>query len=259
MYILCSLAGVNNEAEIISQRVFVQRAIAEIAIEEESVNPKYIFYFIGDGMGFNHVAFLEEYLRWKNENPELLVSMTSMPLFTSITTSGIGSLVPDSGAAGTMLATGQMGANTKISTSADGSVAYTTILQALQDANRSTGLITDVRVIHATPASFGANVIHRDLELEIAQQYLESGIDFIVGGGQGMFIPREEGGRRPERENLLDGFLERGYTVNTDMEDFHCTNFSVVDRYLGVYEASHLTSSITQTIQDVNLQLWQKC
>lgn len=217
-------------------------------LKGESKEPKYIFYFIGDGMGMNHVTFLEEYLRWKNDDSELLVSMTSMPVLTSVatTTRGNGPLIPDSAAAGTMLATGQLGYPRVISMNEDASVAYTTILQALQETNRSVGLITDVRVTHATPAVFGANSPHRDFEIEIAQQYLDGGIDFIAGGGSRMFLPVEEGGIRPEGDNLIDKFLEEGYTVSLNMEDYNSVDFSTVERYLGVYEPSHLTDSITQ-------------
>jgi alkaline phosphatase len=70
-------------------------------------------------------------------------------------------------------------------------------------AGKATGLVTTCQVTDATPAAFGAHVIHRSDQSEIARQYLEeSRIDVILGGGGAWWLP--EGGPSPFGASWLD-------------------------------------------------------
>ena len=73
---------------------------------------KYVFYFIGDGMGVNEVIGTNLYNEAIGLDP---VNFTQFPVVNFITTVSANSLVTDSSAAGTALATG-----TKINNSALG-------------------------------------------------------------------------------------------------------------------------------------------
>ena len=73
---------------------------------------KYVFYFIGDGMGVNEVIGTNLY---NEANGQEDVNFTQFPVVNFITTVSANSLVTDSSAAGTALATG-----TKIDNSALG-------------------------------------------------------------------------------------------------------------------------------------------
>ena len=64
---------------------------------------KYVFYFIGDGMGVNEVIGTNLY---NQANGQENVNFTSFPVVNFITTVSANSLVTDSSAAGTALATG---------------------------------------------------------------------------------------------------------------------------------------------------------
>ena len=63
---------------------------------------KYVFYFIGDGMGVNEVIGTNLY---NQANGQENVNFTSFPVVNFITTVSANSLVTDSSAAGTALAT----------------------------------------------------------------------------------------------------------------------------------------------------------
>ena len=70
--------------------------------------PKYVFYFIGDGMGPSHVLGTELYLGEKNGvigRPQKLC-FTQFPITAFVTTFSASNGVTDSAASGTALATG---------------------------------------------------------------------------------------------------------------------------------------------------------
>ena len=209
--------------------------------------PKYIFYMIGDGMGQSHRQLAEYYLQYKNEDDGLVLAMNDMPITANITTHNTNTLVTDSAAAGTALATGVKTKTGKIGFNEDGSVKYRTIAEALQeDRDMAIGLITTVSVTHATPAAFGAHVMDRNDEVSVADQYLAREWDFIAGGGYRYFAEKDEDGNREAGDSLLDDFEKAGYDVDTSLGDFEKTDFSAVDKYLGIYESKYLTEVITQ-------------
>ncbi|MCL1991302.1 MAG: alkaline phosphatase [Defluviitaleaceae bacterium] len=216
---------------------------------EYAAQPRYIFMFIGDGMGMNHRTLAEEYRRWRAGDPSYLLAMNNMTISTMLSTRGLNRLIPDSGAAGTALATGVQSQNGVISMNEDRTQPLRTILQALQDEGMAVGLVTDVAVTHATPATFGANVPNRRHQTDIALQYFEREIDFIAGGGRRYFLPTEVNGRRTDDQDLIEAFYDIGYTINLNLDDFLATNFSESDRFLGLFASNALSSAITQTNQ----------
>lgn len=86
---------------------------------------------------------------------------------------------------------------------------YTPILTHFKNAGKSTGVVTTTRVTHATPAGFIANMEHRDMEDEIAVQYVEREHDVYLGGGLRHFDPEQ----REDGRDLLSELVEKGYEV----------------------------------------------
>jgi alkaline phosphatase len=65
-----------------------------------------------------------------------------------------------------------------------------------------------------------AQVNHRFMEGEIAEQITASGVDVLFGGGRGYFIPASrEGSLRKDEKNLLDQFKE-SMAVATTVDEF---------------------------------------
>jgi alkaline phosphatase len=58
-----------------------------------------------------------------------------------------------------------------------------TVVEAAEAKGMSTGIVTNTRATHATPACFVAHVDNRNKEDEIARQILMSGVDVMLGGG----------------------------------------------------------------------------
>lgn len=141
--------------------------------------PKYIFYFIGDGMGMGPVMAAENYVRMCVPGQERL-TMTSLPVGGSAMTYSASSPVTDSAAAGTALSTGSKTKNGMLGMNAD-TVAVYSIARALSRAGYGIGIITDCAADDATPGAFYAHQPKRSMYYEIARDAAASGYQFIAG------------------------------------------------------------------------------
>lgn len=126
-----------------------------------------VIFFIGDGMGLECVDIARIVLVGK----EGYLDFEKAPYVGIAKTYAANTLVTDSAAAGTALATGFKTNNAWLSITPDGKVVKT-LLEAAKELGKSTGLITNVTITHATPAAFSAHTTSRD-ELPVADQYAE--------------------------------------------------------------------------------------
>lgn len=149
------------------------------AVTAVAAAPKYIFYFIGDGMGPGQVMAAETYNRMtRGSDTELL--MMRLPVNAMCTTWSASSPVTDSAAAGTALAAGVKTKNSMLGMGPD-SVAVNSIAVDLKEMGYGIGLITNVAPDDATPGAFYAHVPYRGMYYEIGCQAAESGVDFLAG------------------------------------------------------------------------------
>ena len=138
---------------------------------------KYVFYFIGDGMGVNEVIGTNLY---NQANSQGNVNFTGFPVVNFITTVSANSLVTDSSAAGTALATGTKINNGVVGVDPDGNWTGN-LTEWAHAAGFGTGVATSVGVNHATPASFVAHSASRNGYEEISLQMIDSPVDFMAG------------------------------------------------------------------------------
>lgn len=141
--------------------------------------PKYLFYFIGDGMGMGQVMASDTYRRIALGCDTPLVMM-QFPYSGILTTYSASSTVTDSAAAGTALATGHKTNNGVLGLNAD-SVAVNSLASILHDQGWGVGLVTTVAPDDATPGAFYAHVPNRGMYYEIGRQAADSGYEFIAG------------------------------------------------------------------------------
>ena len=146
--------------------------------------PKNVIYLIGDGMGLNQI-----YAGMTANGGTLNIERCTHTGLAK--TYSANSYITDSAAGGTALATGNKTNNGMIGMNAD-SVAVKSVLSAAEEAGMATGLVATVRITHATPASFYAHQISRNMYEEIAAEMLTSGVDFFVGGGRKNFEVRKD-------------------------------------------------------------------
>lgn len=206
--------------------------------------PKYVFYFIGDGMGASQRQVAEYYLQQQKQDPSLRLAMDSLPIAGITTTHSANSLVTDSAAAGTALAAGVKTDNGVVGQLPDGT-PVTTLLEQARDHGMKTGMITTTRLTHATPAAFFSKNPDRDDENGIATDYLKAGIDYVAGGGYRHFVPK--GGamksKRADARDLVQELKGEGYTTfvgEQSSADFLHYRPKAGDKLFAAFTASHL-------------------
>ena len=175
--------------------------------------PKYIFYFIGDGMGPSHVLATELYLgelQGVIGRPQKLI-FTQFPESAFVTTFSASNGVTDSAASGTALSTGYKTSNGRIGTDADGNDIYSVAFDA-KNAGMAVGIATTVCINHATPSAFYAHNTDRNNYNEIAQWMLEADYDFYAGGDAKCSTA--------QRNDLYGRAEKQGYTIARGYDDY---------------------------------------
>ena len=123
---------------------------------------KYVFYFIGDGMGVNQVNATEMYLAEQEGRIGVKpLLFASFPASGLATTYSLTNSVTDSSAGGTALSTGSKTYNGAIGVDANKNTLQTVAERAKKSGKR-VGVSTSVSVDHATPAAFYAHQADRN-------------------------------------------------------------------------------------------------
>ena len=163
---------------------------AAAQIEEENCllkKPKYIFLFIGDGMGTAQIQSARFYKGTVDNNgavTEADLSFTSFPHVGSVTTYDSTSFCPDSASTATSIATGhktESGVINMCPWTRD--VPYETIAEKLHaQKGYKVGVVSTVNIDHATPAAFYAHQNSRRNYYEIGVELANSGFEYFAGG-----------------------------------------------------------------------------
>lgn len=196
-----------------------------------------VIYFIGDGMGFNHV-YLASILEGRP------LSMMKTQYVGIVKTFSANTWVTDSAAAGTAMATGFKTNNGMIGMLPN-KERVPSIAEVLKSYGVKIGIVVTCRVTHATPAAFYGHVPDRDMENELAEQLVESGFDVIMGGGLRHFIPASvRGSSRKDEKDLVALAKEKGYTLITKKSELE--QFSS-GKLLALFASSHLAPASERT------------
>ena len=170
---------------------------------------KYVFFFIGDGMGPNQVLTAEMYqAAVKGQNGRVPLCMSQFPYSGQAATFSASDGITDSAAAGTCLASGQKTNNGMIGQTPNGVPVYSVASQ-LKEEGWGIGIMSTVPVDHATPASHYAHAEKRSNYYLIGTHLTESNFDFFGGGG----FQRPNDKHNPSAPNLYDLARQAGYTL----------------------------------------------
>lgn len=173
------------------------------AVEIE--RPKNIILLIGDGMGLTQITAG----MYSMDKP---IQLEYFPVVGLHKSHSADNLVTDSAAGATAFASGIKTYNGAIGVDVD-TVARKTILEMAEENGLATGLISTSSITHATPASFIAHVALRTYHEDIATYFLETEIDFMMGGGKKYFAQREK-----DERNLYKELEAKGYQVSDFFE-----------------------------------------
>lgn len=213
----------------------------------EAETSKNLIILIGDGMGPAQVTLTRLYAQ-KYFDQDML-TLDEILVGTNSTFAGDSTykdesgVVTDSAASATAFGTGFKTYNGAISvTNEEVARPIASVIEAAEAAGKATGLISTARITHATPAAYATHVRQRSMENAIAAQYVTSGVDVLLGGGERHFVATEEEAKfgKTKREdglNVIELFQEKGYEVVTSSDELEKAKG---EKLLGLFNDSHI-------------------
>ncbi len=214
----------------------------EEVTEQDHPQVKNVIMMIGDGMGPQQMGLLESYAQHASSSiykgqPTGLAKMINNGTLGLSLHNPAHTLVADSACSASQLATGVPSLSEAVGLDLDGNPVET-VLELAKAKGKATGLISDTRLTHATPAAFASHRYHRSLENQIAEDMLANQVDVMLSGGIRYWIPKEAnekgdaynalvkqtGGtvkiksKRKDNKNLLNEAEEMGYSLAFNRE-----------------------------------------
>lgn len=173
---------------------------------------KYVFLFIGDGMGLTPVTAAENYLGITKTNkgevyPDRM-NFTEMPVIGLKTQYDCHSFIPDSASTATAFGTGIKTQTDTIGLSGDFEQSADSVAEKAKRAGKSVGIVSSVTLNHATPAAFYANEESRKSYYDIGLQMAKSNFDYFAGGSLA-----DRKGEDEDKKDLYKVMEDAGYTV----------------------------------------------
>ena len=185
---------------------------------QEPAKAMNVIYLIGDGMALPQV-----YAAMLASHEEMTFSQ--FPYIGVVDTRSASNTITDSSAGGTALASDHRTKNGIVGMNPD-TIPVMTVLEALAEQGKETGIVVSCYVTHATPAVFYAKVPKRSHYEDIAVQMAENPyLNLIIGGGMKHFNQRSDSLNLVERmENEL-GWKVYDTLANIDVT---CKKYAVM-------------------------------
>ncbi|MEW6263012.1 MAG: alkaline phosphatase [Thermodesulfobacteriota bacterium] len=175
-------------------------------------NAKYVFIFIGDGMGIaqrNAAEIYLSHLKGVNRPEQTKLVMNTFPAQGVNTTYDLSSVIPDSASTATAIACGHKTKSGVIGMDAAGKVSYESISEVAKKKGWKVGILSTVSLDHATPAAFYAHVPSRGQMYDICMQLVNSNFDYFAGGQ--LLKPMDK--KDSSKPNALEAAKKNGYTI----------------------------------------------
>jgi alkaline phosphatase len=150
----------------------------------EKGNAKNIIVMVPDGMGLADVTATRIY----KHGLDGMLNFETLEHIGYQRTYSANSTITDSAPAASAWACGEKFNNGEICFHGDGRPFKPSILELAKKQGKATALVATSTITHATPASFGAHVVNRNCENEIARQFIQvTGVDLLLGSGVSKF------------------------------------------------------------------------
>jgi alkaline phosphatase len=164
---------------------------------------KNVIFMVSDGMCFSVLTAAQTYLtRTEKRSSHWMKMYGELPVVRSLCeTDSASGIVTDSAAAASCWGIGERINNGVLNVTPDGRTPVT-LVQKMNAAKKRCGLVTTATATHATPAGFATTVTRRSDQKAVASQYLERGVDVVLGGGMIYFS-----------DDLVADYRKAGYGV----------------------------------------------
>ncbi len=168
---------------------------------------KYVFFFIGDGMGIPQRTAAEQFA-------EKRLTIDTFPAQGITTTFAADRFITGSAASATALGSGQK-TNIGVVGKTPDMKNVKSIAEMARERGMKVGIISSVSIDHATPAAFYAHVATRGQYYDIDLAIADSGFDFFGGGGI-----KDPGNKKENatefKGDALEYIKKAGYKLATD-------------------------------------------
>ncbi|PCJ19530.1 MAG: alkaline phosphatase [Candidatus Cloacimonadota bacterium] len=200
-------------------KLFTLLSLLIITTQIQAKNPKYIFFFIGDGMGLGQRSIAEIYKNAQNSDKpgSTPLRMSLLPTQGFVYTHSADSYITDSAAAGTAMAIGKKTFKGGVGVDVHSRASSISLAKLATKNGYKTGIITSVSIDHATPAVFYATDKSRKHYYNIAQQLSSSNIDYFGGGCANGSSKRN----KKDRIDPTQLAKESGYTILQSKDEFY--------------------------------------
>lgn len=207
--LLCNFSGCVGASA--GQKATEEDSTARQAAQPELQSiPKYVFFFIGDGMSYPQIQ-AAAYAQGKTA----MLPFMKFPSIGVMTTYSSESEITDSAAAATAMATGHKTSSGRLCMNESAEKSYSTIAEYYKKIlGYKIGILTTVSLNHATPAGFYAHQESRKNFYQIGLDLIKSDFDFFAGGGF-----TDSRGSDGDRKNLYTLAREAGYQIVRDREE----------------------------------------
>lgn len=204
----------------------------EASVNSAQRQAKNVIFMVSDGMCFSVLTAAQTYLtRTEQRSSHWMKLYQERPVVRSLCeTDSASGIVTDSAAAASCWGIGERINNGVLNITTDGRKPVT-LVQKMNAARKRCGLVTTATATHATPAGFATTVAKRSDQKAVAAQYLERGVDVVLGGGAQYF-----------NEDLQSAYRQAGYTVALDRDQLLADKGKTP--LLGLFSKSHLPFEI---------------
>lgn len=184
------------------------------ALAQEGDSPKYVFMFIGDGMGNPQISATQYYLGTL-QNPDATMPVPAPLSFTEFQNVGImttydaTSFCPDSASTATSMASGNKTNSGVVNYDTELAESFKLVTEYAKEAGKKVGVISSVSLDHATPAAYYAKVPSRSQYYDIAVQALTGETLDFLGGGRFLQPTGAEG----NQQDVYEIAAQNGFTI----------------------------------------------
>lgn len=218
------------------------------AAESDGEVPQKIIHLVADGMSmgtFTCADYLAQQVRGRGLVWAELLNRQGV-VNALMNMRSLDSQVTDSAAASSSWGSGSRIANGGVNQLPDGR-NLKTLYEILGSVGWKRGLVTTTEITHATPAGFATSVAKRGMGEEIAEQYLERGVDVLLGGGRKHF----DSSMRKDKKDLYAAYKAKNYSVLQSKADLE--KAPLEKPWVGTFSDSHLPYTVDY-IHDTDLQ-----
>lgn len=200
--------------------------------------PKNIIFCVSDGMSIGVPTMADQFIELSSGKRGVwhTTSLRKDIVHGLMDTRSLDSIVTDSAAASTAWGTGSLVLNGAICTLPG--IELTPIYDVMGRAGMKRGLVTTATATHATPSGFASAVTSRNAQPEIAKQYRERGVEFVMGGGLEYF----SADLREDKVDLFDLYQKSGYAVAKTKQEMIAAQGA--KKFLGIFNKGQMPYSV---------------